>query len=77
MSEKPSSWGTPPTIIAVVTALVSVGSFWASFNGRITANEERISYVAQSFLEHKTDEGQRLIRVEAKLDRLIERGSEK
>jgi len=77
MNEKPNSWGTPPTIIAVVTALVSVGSFWASFNGRITANEGRVSYVEQAFREHKTDEGERLIRVEAKLDRLIERGSEK
>jgi len=77
MSEKPNSWGTPPTIIAVVTALVSVGSFWASFNGRITANEERVSYIAQSFREHKIDEDQRWIRIDAKLDRLIERGGEK
>lgn len=75
MSEpKKSEWLSPPNMIALVMALGTVGSFWVSFDRRVTNSENGVIAVAKELDEHKADEGARLIRVEEKIDRLIERG---
>ena len=75
MSEpKKSEWLSPPNMIALVMALGTVGSFWVSFDRRVTNSENGVIAVAKDLDEHKANEGERLARMEDKLDRLIERG---
>lgn len=74
MSEpKKSEWLSPPNMIALVMALGTVGSFWVSFDRRVTNSENGVIAVAKELDGHKQDEGARLDRMEVKLDYLVDK----
>lgn len=55
-ARKPNEWLTPPMIIAYVSMLAAFGSFWLSFDHRVTANEINIAATASALRDHRTDE---------------------
>lgn len=69
-----SDWFRPPAVIAIVTSLFGFVSFWTSFDRRVSENATRTSYVEQQLRDHKSDEAVRLAQIEAKIDRILERG---
>lgn len=68
-----NEWLSPPIILSVVGMLAAFGSFWMSFDGRVTKSELSILSISHELTEHKVDEAARLERIEAKIDRLVER----
>ncbi len=56
MNENRNNWLSPQTIFAVVGMLSAFGSFWLSFDRRVTINEVNIHNLAAAFDEHRGDE---------------------
>jgi hypothetical protein len=70
-----TEWLTPQTIMAVVSLLAAFGSFWLSFDRRVTTNETKIASLVEALRDHRSEEGTRLGRIEDKIDRLNEKGA--
>ncbi len=68
-----TEWTSPGAIIGVVGMLAALGAFWVSFDRRVSVSETNIEIVSQALKEHKLEENGRYIRIEEKLDRLLER----
>jgi len=76
MNGSGNKWIEPPTIIAIVVAMASVGGFWVSFDRRVTTVEINAAATSRDLDTHKSYEDTRWERVDDKLTKLLERGPE-
>jgi len=76
MNGSGNKWLEPPVIISVVVAMVSVGGFWVSFDRRVTTVEINVASTSRELDTHKSYEDTRWERVDDKLTKLLERGTE-
>lgn len=51
-----TDWITPQTILAAVGMLAAFGSFWLSFDRRVTINEANLHTLDVAFRDHRDDE---------------------
>lgn len=74
MSAPRTDWFSPQTILAIVGMGAAFLAFCINFDRRITTVELGVQQVTSALRDHKNDEENRLARIEAKIDRLSERG---